>query len=60
MAIGWKESMYTKSKKFKDSKTRARCKYCGIAPLHWADTEYGWQLFEKNGSHHRCKTGKGL
>ena len=52
--------MYTKSKKFKDSKTKAKCKYCGVEPLHWADTEYGWQLFLHGGSHHRCKTKKGL
>ena len=47
--------MYTKSKKFRESKTRATCKYCKATKLHWAVTEYGWQLFEKDGLRHNCK-----
>ena len=47
--------MYTRSKKFRESKTRAKCKYCTSTKLHWADTEYGWLLFDKNGTRHKCK-----
>ena len=47
--------MYTRSKKFRESKTRAKCKYCNSVKVHWADTEYGWLLFNKNGKRHKCK-----
>ena len=47
--------MYTKTKKFKESKF-ATCKYCKTNKVHWADTEYGWLLFnKKSGIQHKCK-----
>ena len=48
------DKMYTRSKKFRESKTRAKCKYCDSTKVHWADTEYGWLLFDKNGKRHKC------
>ena len=50
-----RRKMYTRSKKFRESKTRAKCKYCDSTKVHWADTEYGWLLFDKNGKRHNCK-----
>ena len=47
--------MYTKSKKFKESKSKAKRKYCDSTKVHWAATEYGWLLFNKNGERHNCK-----
>ena len=45
------------SKKFKDTKTKAnrRCKFCGRGKLHWADTQYGWTLFNPDGMTHFFK-----
>ena len=48
-----REEMF--SKKFKDSKTKAVCKYCGKKKLHWSDTQWGWLLFDKNGKRHNCR-----
>ena len=50
--------MYTQSKKFRESKSMAQCKYCKTKKVHWADTEYGWLLFNKNGKRHKCKENK--
>ena len=44
------------SKKFRDSKTRAICKYCGKVKLHWSDTQWGWLLFDKKGKRHECRS----
>ena len=44
------------SKKFKDSKTKAQCKYCGKTKLHWSDTQWGWVLFDKKGKRHNCRS----
>ena len=47
--------MYTQSKKFKESKSIAKCKYCKTKDVHWADTENGWLLFnKKTGKQHKC------
>ena len=31
----------------------ASCKYCGESGLHWADTDDGWRLMDRDGQH-RC------
>ena len=48
--------MYTKSKKF--GYLSRGCKYCRCdsRKVHWADTEWGWRLFDnKTGKLHKCK-----
>ena len=50
--------MYTKSKKFRESKANAKCKFCKSNKVHWAYSEYGWLLFNKNGKRHMCKQYK--
>lgn len=53
-----RRNMYTQSKKFRESKSMAQCKYCKTKKVHWAATEYGWLLFEKSGNRHKCKESK--
>tara|TARA_R110002020_G_scaffold159543_1_gene343447 strand:- start:124 stop:351 length:228 start_codon:yes stop_codon:yes gene_type:complete len=51
--------MYTKTKKF--GYISRGCKYCRCdsRKVHWADTEYGWRLFnKKTGQPHDCKEKK--
>ena len=49
--------MYTKSKKF--GYNSIGCKYCKSRKVHWAETEYGWRLFDKKtGKPHGCKEKK--
>ena len=51
--------MYTKSKKF--GYTSRGCKYCRCdsRKVHWAETEWGWRLFDKKtGKPHSCKAKK--
>jgi len=50
--------MYTKSKKFRESKTVAKCRFCKSNKVHWASTEYGWLLYNKSGKRHMCKEYK--
>ena len=53
--------MYTQSKKF-GYKARYGCKYCKATnkDVHWAETEYGWKLFnKKTGEKHVCLANKG-
>jgi hypothetical protein len=46
--------MYTQSKKF-GYKARYGCKYCKAKNTHWAETEYGWVMFDKKtGRRHEC------
>ena len=33
----------------------AKCKYCGGEEFFWAETEWGWRLFDKDSEQHMCK-----
>ena len=45
------------TKKFKDSKAVAKCKYCKDTKLHWSHTQWGWLLFnKKTGERHNCRS----
>ena len=50
--------MYTRSKKFSEGSRNAKCDFCKSNKVHWAQTEYGWLLFNKNGKRHLCKQYK--
>jgi hypothetical protein len=51
--------VYTRSKKFRESKSVAICKFCKSNKVHWAQTEYGWLLYnKKSGKRHMCKQYK--
>ena len=50
--------MYTRSKKFSEGSRNAKCDFCKSNKVHWAQTEYGWLLFNKNGKRHLCRQYK--
>ena len=43
--------MYTTTKKFSEGSRKAKCDFCKSNKVHWAQTEYGWLLFNKTDLH---------
>ena len=43
-----------------DKSKESSCKYCNKDGFYWADTQYGWRLFDAKGEQHMCRiNGKG-
>ena len=36
-------------------KKEATCKYCGTSGFNWAETKWGWRMFDTSGDQHMCK-----
>ena len=41
-----------------DKTKKASCKYCNKDGFYWADTQWGWRLFDDKEDQHMCRNGK--